>query len=50
MRSLLSVIAFAACTAAKLVTLEPAYKSGEPIAIVWIQGALCDNAEYTEIA
>jgi len=50
MRSLLSVIAFAACTAAKLVTLEPTYTTGEPIAIVWIQGALCDNAEYTEIA
>jgi len=44
---LLACIAFAATAAAKLVTLSPpSGASGTDIAIVWIQGAMCDNEAY----
>ena len=50
MKNLLASIAFAATAAAKLVTLSPPNSTGTDIAIVWIQGAMCDNEAYTEIA
>jgi len=43
-------MALAATAAAKLVTLTPPSTSGTPIAVVWIQGALCNNEAYQEIA
>lgn len=50
MKNLLATIALAATTAAKLVTLTPPTSTGTDIAIVWIQGAMCDNEAYQEIA
>ena len=50
MRNLLATIAIAATAYAKLVTLTPPTTTGVDIAIVWIQGAMCDNQNYQEIA
>jgi hypothetical protein len=36
----------AACAAAKQINLGPVTSKGEDIAIVWVQGAECDNAGY----
>jgi len=47
---LLSAIALAGLSAAKLVTLDAVTDKGTDIAIVWIQGAMCDNAAYADIA
>ena len=49
MRTLIS-LALAAIAASKEVLLTPPTTSGEKIAIVWIQGALCNNENYTQIA
>ena len=40
----------AACAAAKQINMAPIVDSGSDIAIVWVQGAMCDNAGYQAIA
>jgi len=46
----MTLAATAAITNAKNVFLGPVTSKGEDIAIVWVQGAMCDNAAYESIA
>jgi hypothetical protein len=46
----LTLAAAAAVTHAKLITLTPITTSGQDVAIVWIQGAMCNNQNYESIA
>lgn len=39
----------AAAAAAKLITIEPTVSHGTDIAVIMIQGALCDHAGYTDL-
>jgi hypothetical protein len=44
------VACLAAYAGAKQINLGPITSTGSDIAIVWIQGAMCNNAGYESIA
>ena len=46
----LSLAAATAFTHAKLITMPPVTTTGEDVAIIWIQGAMCTNTGYEAIA
>lgn len=46
----MAIAASASIANAKLITLGPVTDAGSDVAIVWIQGAFCDNAGYETIA